>query len=65
MLNLFWPKWRLIMLGLTSLDKKGQYWLIEINSSPNNDTFVRDNDRQIVVTMFKGVLETLIVNKKP
>ena len=48
-----------------ALDKKGQYWLIEINSTPNYDIFMRDNDRQIVVTMFKGILETLIVNKKP
>ena len=48
-----------------ALDKNGKYWLIEINSSPNYDIFVRDNDRQIVVTMFKGLLESLIVNKKP
>lgn len=48
-----------------ALDKNGQYWLIEINSTPNYDIFMRDNDRQIVVTMFKGILETLIVNKKP
>lgn len=48
-----------------ALDKKGQYWLIEINSTPNYDIFMRDNDRQIVVTMFKGILDTLIVNKKP
>ena len=48
-----------------ALDKKGQYWLIEINSTPNYDIFMRDNDRQIVVTMFKGILETLIVKKKP
>jgi glutathione synthase/RimK-type ligase-like ATP-grasp enzyme len=48
-----------------ALDKNGAYWLIEINSSPNYDIFVRDNDCQIVVTMFKGILETLIVNKKP
>ena len=48
-----------------ALDKNGAYWLIEINSSPHYDIFVRDNDRQIVVTMFKGILETLIVNKKP
>ncbi|MEG4573385.1 alpha-L-glutamate ligase [Microcoleus sp. N3A4] len=48
-----------------ALDKNGQYWLIEINSTPNYDIFVRDNDRQIVVTMFKGVLDSLIVNKKP
>ena len=47
-----------------ALDKKGQYWLIEINSTPNYDIFMRDNDRKIVVTMFKGVLESLIVNKK-
>ncbi|MEG3898839.1 MULTISPECIES: YheC/YheD family protein [unclassified Microcoleus] len=48
-----------------ALDTKGAYWLIEINSSPNYDIFVRDNDRQIVVTMFKNILESLIVNKKP
>ncbi|MEG4391809.1 YheC/YheD family protein [Microcoleus sp. BROC3] len=48
-----------------ALDKNGAYWLIEINSSPNYDIFVTDNDRQIVVTMFKSILETLIVNKKP
>ena len=48
-----------------ALDTKGVYWLIEINSSPNYDIFVRDNDRQIVVTMFKGILESLIINKKP
>ena len=48
-----------------ALDTKGAYWLIEINSSPNYDIFVRDNDRQIVVTMFKGILESLIVNKTP
>ncbi len=48
-----------------AIDKNDDYWLIEINSSPNYDIFVRDNDRQIVVTMFKGILETLVVSKKP
>jgi glutathione synthase/RimK-type ligase-like ATP-grasp enzyme len=48
-----------------ALDRNGQYWLIEINSSPNYDVFVRDNDRQIVVTVFKGILERLIINKMP
>ena len=48
-----------------ALDTKGAYWLIEINSSPNYDIFVRDNDRQIVVTMFKGILESLVINKTP
>jgi len=47
------------------IDKNGQYWLIEINSTPNYDIFIRDNDRQIVVTMFKEILESLVVNKKP
>ncbi|NJK67460.1 MAG: alpha-L-glutamate ligase [Microcoleus sp. CSU_2_2] len=41
-----------------ALDKSGQYWLIEINSSPNYDIFVRDNDRQTVVTIFKDLLES-------
>jgi glutathione synthase/RimK-type ligase-like ATP-grasp enzyme len=48
-----------------AIDQNGDYWLIEINSSPNYDIFVRDNDRQIVVTMFKDILESLVVNKKP
>lgn len=48
-----------------ALDTNGKYWLIEINSSPNFEIFVRDNDRQIAVIMFKGILESLIVNKKP
>lgn len=48
-----------------ALDTKGAYWLIEINASPNYDIFVRDNDRQIVVTMFKNILESSILNKKP
>ncbi|NJM59475.1 MAG: alpha-L-glutamate ligase [Oscillatoriales cyanobacterium RU_3_3] len=41
-----------------ALDARGKYWLIEINSSPNFDIFVRDNDRQIVVKMFKNILES-------
>ena len=46
-----------------ALDKNGKYWSLEINASPNYDIFVRDNDRQIVVTVFKDILESLIVNK--
>ena len=48
-----------------AIDQNGDYWLIEINSSPNFEIFVRDNDRQIVVTMFKDILESLVVNKTP
>jgi glutathione synthase/RimK-type ligase-like ATP-grasp enzyme len=40
-----------------ALDRTGQYWLIEINSSPNFDIFVRDNDRQLAVKMFRDILE--------
>ena len=48
-----------------ALDTNGEYWLIEINSSPNFEIFVRDNDRQIVVTMFKDILEILVISRKP
>ena len=48
-----------------AIDTNGEYWLIEINSSPNYDIFVRDNDRQIVITMFKSILDSLIVHKMP
>ena len=42
-----------------ALDTNGEYWLIEINSSPNFEIFVRDNHRQIAVKMFKQILESL------
>lgn len=42
-----------------ALDRTGEYWLIEINSSPNFGIFVRDNDRQIAVNMFKQLLKSL------
>ena len=48
-----------------AVDRNGEYWLIEINSSPNFEIFVRDNDRRIAVEMFKQVLEIFNFNKKP
>ncbi|MEG4805549.1 ATP-grasp domain-containing protein [Microcoleus sp. ARI1-B5] len=41
-----------------AIDRNGEYWLIEINSSPNFEIFVRDNHRQIAVKMFKDILES-------
>ena len=42
-----------------AIDKKGNYWLIEINSAPNYDIFTRDNDQEIIVKMFKKMLKSL------
>ena len=41
-----------------AIDRNGEYWLIEINSSPNFEIFVRDNHRRIAVEMFKDILES-------
>ena len=42
-----------------AIDHNGTYWLIEINSAPNYDIFTRDNDKKIIVKMFKKMLEGL------
>ncbi|NER38895.1 MAG: alpha-L-glutamate ligase [Oscillatoria sp. SIO1A7] len=39
-----------------ALDKNGQYWLLEINSSPNFSIFIRDNKKQIAIDMFAEML---------
>ncbi|MBH8574515.1 alpha-L-glutamate ligase [Nostocaceae cyanobacterium CENA369] len=39
-----------------AVDKNGKYWLIEINSHPNFDIFIRDNNETIIVEMFKKML---------
>ena len=41
------------------IDKNETYWLIEINSSPNYEIFIRDNDPKIIVKMFQGMLKVL------
>ncbi|QSJ18504.1 alpha-L-glutamate ligase [Nostoc sp. UHCC 0702] len=43
-----------------ALDKNGKYWLIEINSHPNFDIFIRNNSEAIIVEMFKKMLQALI-----
>ena len=42
-----------------AIDKNGNYWLIEINSSPNYDIFTRDNDKEIIVKIFQKMLKGL------
>ncbi|MGH2414465.1 MAG: ATP-grasp domain-containing protein [Microcystaceae cyanobacterium] len=42
-----------------AIDKKGKYWLIEINSSPIFDLFIRDNNEKIIIEMFKKMLKSL------
>lgn len=40
-----------------AIDKNGQYWLLEINSSPAYARFVRDNSLEIAIDMFVEMLE--------
>ena len=47
-----------------AIDKNGQYWLLEINSSPNFSIFVRDNKKQIAIDMFAEMLEEFREAKK-
>jgi glutathione synthase/RimK-type ligase-like ATP-grasp enzyme len=39
-------------------DRQGNYWLIEINSHPNYDIFIRDNDPKFAVDVFKTMLQS-------
>jgi glutathione synthase/RimK-type ligase-like ATP-grasp enzyme len=41
-----------------ALDKNGNYWLIEINSSSGFDIFIRDNSEAVIVEMFKKMLKS-------
>jgi len=43
-----------------ALDKKGTFWLIEINSHPNYSIFIRDNDEQLAVEVFEKILISLM-----
>ncbi|QSJ18505.1 ATP-grasp domain-containing protein [Nostoc sp. UHCC 0702] len=42
-----------------ALDKNGKYWLIEINSCPKFDLFIRDNSEAIIIEMLKKMLNSL------
>jgi len=41
------------------VDTNGKYWLIEMNAHPNYEIFTRDNDGQIVIDIFKKMLNGL------
>ncbi|MBH8565386.1 alpha-L-glutamate ligase [Nostoc sp. CENA67] len=40
-------------------DKNGKYWLIEINSCPKFDIFIRDNNEAIILEILKTMLKKL------
>jgi glutathione synthase/RimK-type ligase-like ATP-grasp enzyme len=41
------------------LDRDNQYWLIEVNSSPNYTIFARDNGEEPVLKIFEKMLISL------
>jgi len=43
-----------------AVDSQGTYWLIEINSHPNYDIFIRDNGEQKVIEIFDKILRSLM-----
>ncbi|OIP78109.1 MAG: alpha-L-glutamate ligase [Oscillatoriales cyanobacterium CG2_30_44_21] len=53
-------KMRITYVGLdVAIDHQGNYWLIEANSHPNFDIFIRDNGESAVVAMFEQILKYL------
>jgi glutathione synthase/RimK-type ligase-like ATP-grasp enzyme len=50
----------IVYIGLDiALDDHGKYWLIEANSHPNFDIFIRDNGKEAIVELFQKILEYL------
>jgi glutathione synthase/RimK-type ligase-like ATP-grasp enzyme len=50
----------MIYVGLDiAIDDQDRYWLIEANSHPNFDIFVRDNGSRPVVNLFEKILSVL------
>jgi glutathione synthase/RimK-type ligase-like ATP-grasp enzyme len=50
-------KMAIAYVGLdVALDDQGQYWLIEANSHPNFDIFIRDNGEEAIVQLFQKIL---------
>jgi hypothetical protein len=53
-------KMRIAYVGLdVAVDQRGNYWLIEANSHPNFDIFIRDNGEAKVIEMFEKILKYL------
>ena len=42
-----------------ALDDRGTYWLIEANSHPNFDIFIRDNGEDAIANLFQRILKSL------
>ena len=42
-----------------ALDEQGVYWLIEANSHPNFDVFIRDNGEEAIINLFQMILKYL------
>ena len=42
-----------------ALDDRGTYWLIEANSHPNFDIFIRDNGEDAIADLFQRILKSL------
>jgi D-alanine-D-alanine ligase-like ATP-grasp enzyme len=42
-----------------AVDDKGDYWLIEANSHPNFDIFIRDNGEEAIINLFQMILKYL------
>lgn len=50
----------IVYVGLDiAVDQHGQYWLIEANSHPNFDIFIRDNGETAIVHLFEKILQYL------
>ena len=53
-------KMAIAYVGLdVALDDQEKYWLIEANSHPNFDIFIRDNGEEAIVKLFQKILEYL------
>jgi len=53
-------KMAIAYVGLdVALDDQGSYWLIEANSHPNFDIFIRDNGEDEIVKFFQKILKYL------
>ena len=47
-----------------AIDQDGNYWLIEINSHPGYEFFIRDNDEKIIIDIFITMLKSLLSDNR-
>ncbi|NUN65624.1 alpha-L-glutamate ligase [Pseudanabaena biceps] len=54
-------KMSIAYVGLdVAVDDRGVYWMIEANSHPNFDIFIRDNGKDAIVQLFQKILNYLM-----